>query len=402
MQQRRTRHLPTQLTRSTRSAWVLAACLAMTGCGGSNAGDAGTDTVKVGFVGSLSGTYQDVGQEMRDGFQLYLDTHDGRFGGRKVDLVVADEGNGAATALPAATRLVKDEHVAALTGIVASGSYLAISALATEHKIPLIGSNGRPDTDNADWLWTTSFRSPDPGTAIAPYIKEHVDGPVWAIGPDYKGGYDQVGGFTDTYTKLGGKLANPGGKPTWTPFPDTPNYLPYLSQIAKSDAKAVYAFFGGANAVGFVTQYRQSDARNLPLYGAFLTEGPVLQQQGAAAEGIWNVLNYSPDLDNAANRTFIADWTTRHADRSPTTYAMAAYDAAAVLDKAIAKISGKVTAVKINEAIGQLGQIDSPRGSWQFSPKNHTPIQHWYLRVVRRDGTQLANRVVQDLATVGA
>jgi branched-chain amino acid transport system substrate-binding protein len=391
MDQRPTRH---------RLAWLLAVCLALAGCDTSSASD--SDVVKIGFVASMSGTYQDVGQEMHDGFQLYLDTHDGRFGGRKVNLLIGDEGNGAATALPAATRLVKDEHVAALTGIVASGSYLAVAALATEHKIPLVGSNGRPDTANSDWLWTTSFRSPDPGTAIAPYIKEHVDGPVWAIGPNYQGGFDQVGGFVDTFTKLGGKLANPDGKPAWTPFPETPNYVPYLTAIAKSNAKAVYAFFGGQNAISFVTQYKQSDARNLPLYGAFLTEGPILQQQGPAAEGIQNVLNYSPDLDNQANRTFVSAWSTRHPDRSPTTYAMAAYDAAAILDKAITKISGKVTPAAVNQAIAQLGQIDSPRGTWQFNQKTHTPIQHWYLRVVRRDGTQLANRVVQDLATIGA
>ena len=81
---------------------------------------------------------------------------------------------------------------------------------------------------------------------------------------------------------------------------------------------------------------------------------------------------------------------------------MASYDAAAVLDKAIAKVNGKVTPANINQALGALGQIDSPRGTWQFSQKTHSPIQRWYLRVVRRDGTELSNRVVQDLATLGS
>jgi branched-chain amino acid transport system substrate-binding protein len=380
----------------------LAVALAVTACGGSSGSEAATKPVKIGFISSLSGTYQAAGEDMRDGFQLYLDTHNGQFGGRKVDLVVADEGDGPATALPAATRLVKQDRVAAMAGIVAGGSYLAISALTIENKIPLVGSNGRPVVKDTAWLWHTSFLSAEAGTAIAPYIKDKVNGPVWAIGPDYQGGYDQIGGFTDTFVKLGGKLANPDGKATWTPFPNSVNYLPYLTQIANSGAKAVYAFYGGKQAIEFVTQYKQSDAKDLPLYGAFLTEGTILQAQGASAEGIWNVLNYSPDLDNPANRTFVAEWTKRHSDRSPTTMAMASYDAAAVLDKAIAKVAGEVTSAKINQALGQLGQIDSPRGTWQFSQTTHSPIQKWYLRVVRRDGTQLSNRVVQDLATIGA
>src|SRR4029079_12947220 len=74
----------------------------------------------------------------------------------------------------------------------------------------------------------------------------------------------------------------------------------------------------------------------LPLFAAgFLTEGGVLNAEGDAARNIYAVLNYSPDLDNAANRTFVGAWKGNH-DGPPTTYAMAAYDAAAVLDKAIA------------------------------------------------------------------
>src|SRR5690242_761581 len=110
MHQRRTR--PTL-------AGLLATGLLVAGCGAGNASDADTQPVKIGFVASLSGTYQAAGEDMRDGFQLYLDIHDGQFGGRKVDLVVGDEGDGPATALPAATRLVKQDRVAALAGIVA-------------------------------------------------------------------------------------------------------------------------------------------------------------------------------------------------------------------------------------------------------------------------------------------
>ena len=375
---------------------LLAVTLAATACAG--AGDGGK--VKIGFVASLSGTYQGAGEDMRDGFQLYLDTHGGKLGGRAVQLVVADEGDGPATALPAATRLVKQERVVAVAGIVASGSYQAISALTIENKIPLVGANGRPAVKDVGWLWHTSFISAEPGAAIAPHVKEKVGGPVWAMGPDYQGGYDQLGGFTDTFTGLGGTLANPDGKALWTPFPTTANFLPYFSKIKNSGAKAVYAFYAGKSAIDFVTQYAQSDIKDLPLYGAFLTEGTVLKAQGASAEGIWNVLNYSPDLDNAANHAFVTAWSQRH-DRAPTTQAMASYDAAAVLDKAIERVRDKVTSEKINQAIAELGQIDSPRGQWRFSSSTHSPVQRWYLRQVRKAGGQLSNQVVADLAVIG-
>ncbi|GAA0408382.1 hypothetical protein GCM10009541_59350 [Micromonospora gifhornensis] len=70
-------------------AAVTATSLLATGVAcGSGAGD--SDRVRIGLLVSLSGIYTSVGEDMRRGFQLYLDTHDGRLGGRDIDLVVAD------------------------------------------------------------------------------------------------------------------------------------------------------------------------------------------------------------------------------------------------------------------------------------------------------------------------
>ncbi|GGJ75715.1 ABC transporter substrate-binding protein [Streptomyces camponoticapitis] len=387
--------------RPVGAAAIALGLAAVTGC--SSDSGAGDDTVKIGLVASLSGTYEAVGTELRKGFELYLATHDNKLGGRKAELVVADEGDGPPTAVPAATKLIKKDKVDALTGLVGGGSVNAVLPLINQAKIPLLGSNARPPVKDMKYVWTTSFLSDEPGKAIAPYIKEKVDGPVYAIGPDYQGGYDELRGFTEEFKKVGGKLANPDGETKWTPFPKTTNFMPYFADIAKTDAKAVYCFYAGKAAIDFAKQYAQSDVADLPLYTAFVTEGSVLQAQGDAAKDVYSVLNYAADLDNEANRKFAADWTAKH-DTQPTTFAMASYDAAAVLDLAIADAGekGEVTPETINKAIGGLGQIDSPRGAWEFGDKAHSPVQQWYLRQVRKDGDQLANVMVQDLATLGS
>jgi branched-chain amino acid transport system substrate-binding protein len=369
------------------------------GCGGDP--QQGSDRVKVGLLVSLSGTYQSVGTDMRDGFLLYLELHGGTFGGRDVDLIIADEGDGAPTAVPAATKLVQSDGVVAIAGVVGGGSVAGIVPLLAEYEVPLIGSNARPNLPDPGWVWTTSFLSDEPGRAVAGYVQEHVDGPVFAIGPDYQGGHDELRGFTDEFARVGGVLANPSGETLFTPFPATTNFLPYFSQIRASGAKAVYAFYAGKAAIDFVTQYRRSDIADLPLYGAFLTEGSVLQAQGDDALGILNVLNYSPDLDYAENRTFVAEWTHRYPGRQPTTFAMASFDAAAVLDIAIGSIDGEVTSRAVNDALATVGELYSPRGPWQFNVDTHAPVQRWYLREVRYDGQVLANTVVEELATLG-
>ena len=114
------------------------------------------------------------------------------------------------------------------------------------------------------------------------------------------------------------------------------------------------------------------------------------------------VCNYSPDLDNEENRKFVAALEAEAPDATPTTYAMASYDAAAVLDRAIAAAGGNPTPERSTPPSASSARSPAPRGNWQFGPKTHSPIQKWYLRQVRNDGRALANVMVQDLATVGA
>jgi branched-chain amino acid transport system substrate-binding protein len=298
--------------------------------------------------------------------------------------------------------MIKEDKVLALTGVVGGGSVAALVPLLNQANIPLVGSNGRPKLKDVAREWHTSFLSEEPGAAIAQYVHQSTPGTVFSIGPDYQGGWDELRGFTDAFKAAGGQLANPSGKATFTPFPTTTNFTPYFAQIKASGAKAIYCFYAGTSAIDFVKQYAQSDVKELPLYAAgFLTEGGVLAAQGPAAKDIFSVLNYSPDLDNAANRAFTAAWRARH-DSAPTTYAMASYDAGAVLDRAIAAAGANPTSEAVNAAIAGIGKIDSPRGNWEFSRTTHAPVQTWYLRQVRADGRALSNTVVENLLTLGA
>ena len=393
------------MTPSPRRGRKLAAAalvLLLLGTGCDQPAAAPTQTpVRIGLLTSLSGIYSTIGQDLRDGFQLYLDEHGGELGGRPITLITADEGSGPGIATPAATKLINDDKVVALTGIVSGDSFAAIAPLTTAARIPLIGSNSRPDIEDVSYIWTTSYMSSDAGTAIAGYIRDHIDGPVFAIGPDFQGGWDNLSGFTTRFLQEGGRLANPDGQTLFTPYPGTTDFMPYLSSIAGSGAKAVYCFYAGADAINFVQQYAQSPASDIPLYAAgFATEGPVLAAQGPAAEGMHTVLSYSPDLDNEVNRQFVRNWQAKHNNTLPTVFAMNSYDAAYVLDQAIAAISGPVTSENLNDALGRLGQLQSPRGTWSFNDK-HGPVQRWYLRRVAMDGRTLSNLVVQTLDTVG-
>ncbi|MGH3659194.1 MAG: ABC transporter substrate-binding protein, partial [Micromonosporaceae bacterium] len=171
---------------------------------------------------------------------------------------------------------------------------------------------------------------------------------------------------------------------------------PYLSAIRRSGAKAVYAFYAGAEAVNFVKQYKEFGlADEVQLYGpGFLTEGGVLAAQGQAALGIKTSLHYTTELDTPRNKEFSAAYEAK-TKKPPTTYSVQAYDSAAVLDKALAKAPGGGGA-ELAKALGGVGTIDSPRGPWSFGA-GHDAQQKYYLREVKAGDGTIVNALVREL-----
>ncbi|MET7394247.1 ABC transporter substrate-binding protein [Dactylosporangium sp. NPDC005572] len=384
---------------------TLAAAVLLAGCSGSSlGGDAAASggPIHIGLIWPQTGVYKTVGDDFARGWQLYLDTHGGKLGGHDIVATVVDEGDGKQAARTGTKKLIEQDRVSVVVGTISSDAVQEVQPAATEAKIPFVATGGRPENlKDLTYTWHTSWQNRDAGAAIADYVRTSVKGPVYVIGPDYLGGRGQIAGFVDPFVAGGGKLANPDGKPTFTPFPNTTNFLPYLNAIP-ADAKAVFAFYGGTNAIDFVKQYAQAGLQSrLPLYaGGFTVEGAVLGAQGPAADGIYSSLNYAPDLDNPPNRAFATAFQQKY-DAIPNLYNVTAYDAALVLDRAIAAAGPNPTSASINTAIGKLGQVDSPRGQWRYG-EQHSPIQPWYLRQVRTDGRGRANVVVQTLTTLGA
>lgn len=381
------------------SAALFTSVLVLSGCAGSSLSqDGGAQSagpVKIGLLVPLSGVYAPLGEDMRDGFQLYLDEHGGKLGGRAIEVVSADEGETPQTGVPAAQKLVSQDQVTAVVGVVSSATALGLRDFFHESKKPLLianaGANDITGARKSDYIWRTSFSNGKVAAALGPAVAKEAKGGVYLIAADYAAGREMVAGFRKTFEAAGGKVAGE----EYTPFGKTQDFQPFLSTIRGSKAGAVYAFYAGAEAVSFVKQYQQFGlAKGTPLYGAgFLTEGGVLAAQGEAAVGVKTSLHYSAELDTPRNKEFVAAYRKAY-NEAPTVYAVQAYDAAAALDKALAKGTGGDELVK---ALGGIGPIDSPRGQWSFDA-DHDAQQTYYLREVRSNAGAVVNAVVGELA----
>jgi branched-chain amino acid transport system substrate-binding protein len=334
---------------------------------------------------------------MKRGFDLWLERHGSKLGKYDVDLVVADEGESPQTGVPAVQKLLQNDKVDIVVGIVNSGVALGATGLVAEaKKLMIIGNAGAGAITGAKrspYIWRASFTNAQVAAVMGKHLASiAATGPVYVIAPDYAAGTEVIQGFKTTFEAGGGKIAGEA-KPA---FGKTQDYQPFLAGIQSSGAKATFCFFSGAEAVAFVKQYAQFGlSAQIPLYGSgFLTEGSVLDAQGDAAVGIQTTLHYSTELDNPANKDFVAAFKAKY-NTLPAVFSIQMWDAASVLHRAL----GTATALdgdSLAKAMGSVGIIDdSPRGPWSFD--GQSPRQKFYLRKVEKRDTGYVNAVVSDL-----
>src|SRR3546814_7474941 len=92
--------------------------------------------------------------------------------------------------------------------------------------------------------------------------------------------------------------------------------------------------------IAFVKQYAQSGL-DVPLFGpAFSFDQTILAAVGEAALGVKNTSQWSKDLDNAANKAFVAAFQQAYG-RLPSLYASQGYDTANLIHAAWKQAGGE-------------------------------------------------------------
>jgi branched-chain amino acid transport system substrate-binding protein len=375
------------------------AAAAVPACGGAfgGGGASGNGTLTVGLLVPQSGVYSPLGADMRQGWQLWLDQHGGMIGELDVDTVVADEGEGPETGVAAAQRLIQEERCDVLVGIVNSAVALGVADMVNESETLLLVANAGAGDITADarspFIWRTSFSNAQVAAAMGSHMSDIDTGDgVYIVAPDYAAGDEALAGFREAFS---GTITGES-KP---PFGTTQDYQPVLSRIRNSGAEATFCFFAGSEAVNFVQQYHEFGlAEEIPLFGSgFLTEGEVLDAQGARALDVQTTLHYSTALDSPENTAFVEDYEDAY-DEPPTVYAVQTYDAAAVLDQILSGLD-TIDGAGMSEALAGLGSIDSPRGPWEFD--GQSPRQEIYLRTVESQDDVLVNAVTGSVGEFG-
>jgi branched-chain amino acid transport system substrate-binding protein len=337
------------------------------------------------------GTLRAIGAEITNGFKLYLTDHDSLLGRHRVELRIEDEGQTAASAVAAVEALLQS-GVIALAGVASPSSLLAIREAVEKAKVPLVSSNASPGTlTSAFYIWRAAYVEGEAGQALASYAR--IEGTrAYLLYDNSATAKAEANAFRSAFEDLGGTIVGD--------VQGTSGYAGRLQNARSANPDAIFASYTTDEAEEFLAEYRRSEMTTKVMGPGSLTEtvnlARLTSEAGGLPEQVFTAMPYAYDLNNESNRRFVSSYHKTYST-APSSYAMTAYDAASVLDKALRLIEEDVpTAPALNKAFSLLGQIDSPRGAWTFNI-NRAPQQKWYLRRLRLDGQVAGNLLDADL-----
>jgi branched-chain amino acid transport system substrate-binding protein len=351
-----------------------------------------TEPVKIGMITTLSTKAGYLGEEIRDGFQLAIDQEGGKLGGVPVELLVDDDGRKPEKAKQIADRFIKRDKVKILTGIVFSNVAIAVVPKVVRQDVLYISPNAGPSLLAGKGChpnyFNVAYQNDNLDEVVGKYVTEAGFKNVYLLAPNYPAGKDHLAGFKryyqgniagEVYTKLGQS-----------------DYAAEIAALRAAKPDAVFFFLPGGMGINFIKQYAQAGLnQTIPVFGpAFSFDERLLQAVKDAALGVKNGSQWTHDLDNPANKQFVAAFRQAYG-RTPTLYASQGYDAARLLGSALKAVGGDVTQIDALRQAIRKADFATVRGKFAFAPNQH-PVQDLYIReVVKDDSGKFTNKTLK-------
>ncbi len=339
------------------------------------------DTVKIGFVTTLTGGAGAMGNDMRDAAELALDHLDRKMGGLDVQMIYEDDGFKPEVGKQKTEKLVKKDRVHFVGGYIWSHVLLASRGSVVGKGPFMISSNAGPSPVAGklchEDFFSTSWQNDQTPMAMGEVLNQMGIKNLYIMAPNYAAGKNMVSGVERTFK---GKIV---GK-DMTKFPAQLDFSAELAKVRSVKPDAVFIFYPGKHGVQFFKQYAQSGLKgNIPLYSVFAIDALSLPRIGDMVEGTLMTQFWAPDLATPVSKIFVQDYRKKYG-RYPTFYAAQSYDTIMLIDSAVRAVNGDLSNKDGMRAAMRRAAFPSVRGPFRYG-NNHMPIQNFYLRKVVKD-----------------
>jgi branched-chain amino acid transport system substrate-binding protein len=349
------------------------------------AGSAQAQEMRIGFINTMTGGGAIIGKPLENGFRLGLKAagwqKDGdKFAGVATRVFFSDDQIKPDVGLKEAEKLIKQEQVHIVAGIIWGNVFNAVARPVLEAKKLLIGGvSGQAQYagENCSLLFASASHQNDQiAEATGEVLTRRGVKRVALLAPNYQAGKEFLDAFERTYK--GGTIA----ERLMYKLGES-DFQAEISKLRAVKPDAVILFAPGAMGVAFFRQWQASGLRDqMKVYSFYSVDESNLPAIGDTALGVFDTNNWTPELDNPINRQFVKEHVAAY-NSMPAIYTVYGYDVAAAIAAGLKHSGGKFDDAAAMAAAIRKNGLDSPRGTLKYSP-NGFLVQPYYLREVAR------------------
>jgi branched-chain amino acid transport system substrate-binding protein len=360
--------------------------MAATAAGGLFARSAAADTpLKIGISIPLTGAgFSAVGRQLQGALKLYVQQNGDTVAGRKIELVIRDDGGVADNARRLIQEMIVGEKVDML-GIGITPTALAIAPLATEaKKATLVMSSGASiTTTKSPYFVRAGFILSPQSWILAEWAAKNGSERVVTLVNDWAPGIEAETSFTTRFKQVGGDVVESIRIPL-----ANPDFAPFLQRIGDLKPDTAFIYFPGTQAPIFAKQFAERGLGHsgIKIIGpGDLTDDDGLNDMGDQMLGVITAGPYSAAHNSALNKAYVAAMEKTSGFR-PDFVSLGAYDGLHLVYEALKKTGGNSDGDALIAAMKGIAW-ESPRGPISIDPDTRDIVSNIYIRkVVKTDG----------------
>jgi branched-chain amino acid transport system substrate-binding protein len=343
---------------------------------------AAAQELRIGFLAPMTGIFAQVGKDMANGFQMYVDEAGGNFGGAKVTFILEDEEGKPPVGVRKAEKLVRQDNVHLLIGGLLASTGYAVAPVSTRLKtvyiLPVSAADDLTQRELAKYPYIvrTGWTSSQPSHPFGQWACDQGYKRVVTIAADYAFGHEVVGGFQKAFEDCGGRVI----QKIWPPI-GTKDFGPYIPTI-KANADAIFTLMVGPMSLAFPKQLAASGNKKPVIGGGTSYDEFVLPSMGDEVLGHVSTLQYSAALETPKNEAFVKKFREKYG-KVPSYYSETNYTTAQMIDEVMKQTKGKWPGpdrfIKILTSL----KIDAVRGPVRFDDLRN-PVHNIYIKKVER------------------
>src|SRR5437879_3230688 len=211
--------------------------------------------VRIGDLGSKVGVFEGYGKYQTMGIQMAVEELNAKGGvlGHRIEVISEDDETKPAPAVRKAEKLILQDDVKLLVGVVSSGATMAVMDVTKKHKTIHWNS-----VSCAEFMRTTKFHKyyfsnqPDSrmqANGLAKYIIDRMGKRVYIFYTDYAMGQSDGRQFKTALERLGGEVVGVAGAPL-----DTKDFSPWFGEINTANPEVLFLAFAGTDSLRLMTQ----------------------------------------------------------------------------------------------------------------------------------------------------